>query len=43
MRLVELRFYLKLLVSTEIRKCHSDVVAKCDNTLKPFAVIPVEE
>mgnify|MGYP003686555575 CR=1 len=43
MRLLELRFYLKSLVSTEMRKCHSVDRAECDNTLKPFAVIPVEE
>ncbi len=40
MRLVELRFYLKTLVSAEMRKCRSDVVAKCDNTLNPVLSCP---
>ena len=35
MRLVESRFYLKPLVSTEMKKCRSDVLAKCDDNLNP--------
>ena len=38
MRLLELRFYLKSLVSIEVRKCHSVDRAKCDNTINPVVV-----